>query len=538
VGADLSLLIRATDLHRSVRFDEAASVFRDLVAAAPEDAHAHYLFGLSELAAGHAEEATRLLERAARLRPQHRATLANLARAHLRAGAHAAAEASADQVLALAPGDPATLATRALARLAQDRATDALADAEAALAADPAHAGALFARGSALSALHRWDAAETALRAAIAADPTDAPSHLALGNTLASLDRLQEAEAQIRQALVRDPKLAEAEASLGFVLTECGRFDEAIAACERAIDLAPTMAQAHWNLGIACLLAGDWARGWEKFEARKRHHRYAAHFPELPGPVWDGGNPHGKTILVFAEQGLGDTIQFARYLPLLSQAGADPVLACNPALIPLLGAMDGVSAVPRNGALPRYDAWVNQMSLPGLFGTRPDSVPLSRGYLNADPSRIAGWRSRLPGRAVGFVWAGNPLHSNDRRRSLPPDAVAALLQAAPPNWVSLQVGTRHDETVLPDLSPPLTDYAETAAAIACLDLLVTADTSVCHVAGALGVPCWVMLPYAPDWRWLPAWGEQTPWYDSLRLFRQTAPGDWGSVITAVRRALG
>jgi tetratricopeptide (TPR) repeat protein len=493
---------------------------------------------LSELAAGHSEAAANLLQRAAHLRPHHRATLSNLARAYLRSGAHADAEAAAGRALALAPDDADTLATRALIRLAQDRPADALTDADAALAVDPAHLVATFARGTALATLHRLDEAEATLRAAIAADPAHAPSHLALGNTLASQDRLHDAEAQIRLAITIDPKLAEAEASLGFVLTERGRLAEAMAACDRAIALAPTMAQAHWNLGIACLLSGDWGRGWDKFEARKRHHRYAAHFPELPGPVWDGADPHGKTILVFAEQGLGDTIQFARYLTLLRAAGANPVLACDPALIPLLGVMQGVRAVPRDGALPRYDSWVNQMSLPGLLGTRPHRVPLSRGYLHADPARIASWRTRLPKRAVGFVWAGNPQHSNDRRRSLPPDAVRSLLSAAPPEWISLQVGPRHAEAALPDHSPLLTDYAETAAAIACLDTLVTVDTSVCHLAGALGVPCWVMLPHAPDWRWFPEAGERTPWYDSLRLFRQPSPGDWGSVIAALRRALG
>jgi hypothetical protein len=331
--------------------------------------------------------------------------------------------------------------------------------------------------------------------------------------------------------------LAEAHASLGFVLTGLGRLGEAVAACDAAIALRPAFVQAHWNLAVAALLHGDFVRGFAEYEWRKRHDRFRRDFIDLPGPVWTGGDPEGRTILVHAEQGLGDTIQFARYLPLIAARGGRAVLACERPLIPLLASLPGVDVVPKDAPLPRYDAWIDQMSLPHAFATRPDSILSPAGYLRADPARVAAWRARLPpGRKVGVAWAGNPAHSNDRRRSLSGAALAPLLTLPGMHFVNLQVGAREGEAGLPVLSPALTEYAETAAVVANLDLVVTVDTSVAHVAGALGVPCWVMLPHAPDWRWMLG-RDDTPWYRSLRLFRQQQAGDWGGVIARVAAGL-
>jgi hypothetical protein len=224
-------------------------------------------------------------------------------------------------------------------------------------------------------------------------------------------------------------------------------------------------------------------------------------------------------------------------LPLIAARGGRPILACEPPLVPLL-ATTGAEIVPKDGGLPRYDCWIDQMSLPLAFGTRLDTIPSADGYLRADPARIATWAERLPnGRRVGLAWAGNALHSNDRRRSMPPAALAPLLAMPGISFVNLQVGPAAQAIpALPDLSAWLTDYAETAALIANLDLVISVDTSVAHVAGALGKPAWVLLPHAPDWRWHLGRGD-TPWYSSLRLFRQPEPGDWASMVDAVVRAM-
>jgi len=462
-----------------------------------------YLQGLLLLRSGKPAPAAECLALAAAALPAHAGARINLVRALLAAGDAQRALEAADGALVLFPDNPELL----------------------------------FSRGTALNALGRPIAARKALQRAVALDPSHAPSRLNLGNACADLDDLAAAECHIRAALRRDATLLEAHASLGFVLTAQGRLSEAIAACETAIALRPDFVQAHWNLATAALLAGDFARGFAEYEWRKRHPRFGQDFPDLPGDVWSNDSPAGRTVLVRAEQGLGDTIQLARYLPLIAERGDRPVLVCAPSLVPWLATLDTITVLPHHAPLPRYNAWIDQMSLPLTFGTRPDTIPAAAGYLRADPGRTAQWRARLPaGRKIGLAWAGNPAHGNDRRRSLPSHVASRLAAVCGDGVVNLQAGPRAPETGLPDLSPLLTDFAETAALIANLDLVLTVDTAVTHVAGAVGVPCWVMLPFAPDWRWMQGRND-TPWYASLRLFRQPKPGDWDSVIEQIRIAL-
>jgi tetratricopeptide (TPR) repeat protein len=392
-----------------------------------------------------------------------------------------------------------------------------------------------FLRGTAYNALGRPLKARAALSIAVALNPNFAPAWLNLGNAFMDLDDLTAAEAHCHRALALDPKLIEAWISLGFILTAQNRLAEATAALETAIRLNPANVQAHWNLATTALLAGDLPRGFAEYEWRKRHDRFRRDFIDLPGPVWDGDDPAGRVILVHAEQGLGDTVQFARYLAPIARRGGTPVIACEPSLIPLLTSIAGVQAVSKFAPLPPYDAWIDQMSLPHVFATRLDTIPSPAGYLSADPHLIAAHRATLPpARCIGLVWAGNPMHSNDRRRTPSVEALLPLTALTGCHMVSLV-----PDRTLPGVAHPtrpLTNYAETAALIAALDLVITIDTSVAHVAGALGCPAWVLLPRAPDWRWLSERND-TPWYDSLRLFRQPTPGDWRSVIDAVIAAL-
>jgi hypothetical protein len=304
------------------------------------------------------------------------------------------------------------------------------------------------------------------------------------------------------------------------------------------------LAEAHWNLGIALLTAGDLPAGFARYEWRKRHPSYAKEFLSLPEPEWDGGPLAGKRLLVLTEQGLGDTIMFARYAALLAARGAEVVIACDRRLVQLLQTAPGVAqAVPKSRDLPEFDLWVDQMSLPLLCGTTLQTIPSPDPYLQADPGRAAAWSARLPrigdARRIGVVWAGNPLHSNDANRSCPVDAFAPLAALAGVEAVSLQVGPRAPEAAalgLQDLSPLLTDYAETAALLANLDLVVTVDTSVAHLAAAMGRPTWIMIPHCPEWRWLRDRSD-SPWYRCVRLFRQPRPGAWDGVVDAVLEAL-
>jgi Tfp pilus assembly protein PilF len=497
-------LLAAIDHQRAARLPQAEALYRSVLDAEPDNAHALYLFGLLHLGAGRPGAALPYLGRAARARPFHQPSWIALARARLGASDAAGTLAAADTALALGSG------------------------------AAEAH----FLRGTALDALGSDHAALAALSRAIDLDPGQAAAHLNRANALADLDRLAEAETCCREALRLDPALVEAHASLGFLLTGLGRLTEAVAACEAAIALAPNFAHAHWNLATAALLDGDFARGFREYEWRKRHDDFRRDFLDLPGPIWNGGDCAGRRVLVMAEQGLGDTIQLARFLPRLAARGGIVHLACDPCLIPLLGRMPGVTrTVPRHGRLPEYDLWIDQMSLPRAFAATQATLPGADGYLKADAGRAAAWGFRLPpGRRIGVAWAGNPGHSNDRRRSLPFAMLARLIGAAPDiRFVSLQRGPRAAEAELLGMAnheAALTDYAETAALVAQLDLVIAVDTSVAHLAGAMGKPVWAMLPYAPDWRWILG-RDDTPWYSSMRLFRQDAPGDWDGVIDRV-----
>lgn len=497
-------LTEAISHQQAARYAEAEAAYRVVLDQHPDDPSAAYLYGLLQLGTGRPAQAAHNLARAVALRPAHLNARLSLGRA----------------------------------LLSDHRAAEALIEADAVLGAERSSAQALFLRGTALAALARPADAVDALSRAIAADPTNAGAYLHLANALADLDQLHAAEAACRAALARDPALVEAWVSLGFILTSQGALAAGVEACEIAIARQPDCAQAHWNLAVAALLGGDYARGFAEYEWRKRHDQFRQDFIDLPGPIWTGDDPAGRTILIHAEQGFGDTIQFARYAPLLAARGARVVLACDPRLTECLGTIPGVSqTVPLDAALPDYDAWIDQMSLPYAFATGRDTIPLPGAYLVADPTRQASWWADLPpGRKVGFAWAGNPLHSNDRRRSLPPSAVIAVAATQGISFVNLQTGPRATEAGLTDLSPRLADFADTAALIANLDLVIAVDTAVAHVAGALGIPCWVLLPYAPDWRWGRI-RDDSPWYASVRLFRQPVPGAWNEVIADVTAAL-
>lgn len=487
--ASADTLLLAIAHHRAGRHSAAEALYSGVIAAEPDNGHALYLHGLLLLETGRAREAVPRLRHAAELRRDDVATLVNLGRALL-------ADECPDETL---------------------RVADEL------LSISPDHAEAAFLRGTALNALGDVERAVEALEIAIARDPRNAAAWLNLGNAFADLDQLGAAEEHCRKALHLAPDLAEAHASLGFILTSLGRLDEAVAACDAAIALRPDFAQAHWNEAVAALLAGDFALGFEKYEWRKRHDRFRHDFINLPGPQWDGSDPAGRTILVHAEQGFGDTIQFARYLP---RIGSRVVLCCDRPLVPLLGQLHGVDVLAKDAPIPAYDCWIDQMSLPRVFGTRLATIPAAEGYLRAEA-----WRSALPdGFKVGLVWAGNPAHSNDRRRSMPANAMQRLLAVPGVSFISLQVGARAGDLSLP--SPTLVDFAATASLVAALDLVISVDTAVAHVAGALGKPAWVLLPYAPDWRWLLGRSD-SPWYSSLRLFRQRVPGDWDAVTEEV-----
>jgi tetratricopeptide (TPR) repeat protein len=481
------------------RTEDAIDAGRKAIALKPSLVEAQINLGTAFLAAGRFTEAINSFKAALALKPDAADTHVNLANAYQRDGQHEIAVATVRRALDLKPD---------------------LSEAHSVL-------------GSALRELGQLAAAETALRRAMELKPGNVQALTNLGNVLFEQDRLAEAETIYRQAIAAAPDLIEAHSNLGHVLISQGRLPDGIAACQRAIDLRPDFAEAHWNQGFGYLLAGDFAQGWEKYEWRKRHPRFAAAYRHFPQPTWEGQDLTGKTLLMHAEQGLGDSLQLIRYARPLAEGGARVIVACDRPLMPLFASVKGVSAaVDRAGALPSFDLWVDQMSLPRVMGTRVETIPDNGAYLAADPVRIQAWARELPaGRKIGIVWAGNPTHSNDRRRSLPVAFLRKWLEVPGVSFVSLQVGARAQEIELlkplpiTDLAGRLSDFMETAAVVANLDLVISVDTAVAHLAGGLGKPVWVALPFAPDWRWILG-RDDSPWYRSMRLFRQTRAGDW------------
>ena len=424
-----------------------------------------------------------------------------------------------------------------------------LAAAEAALLRavnlQPEYAPARNNLGVLLKARERFEEAEFHLYEAVHLDPQYSEAHNNLGNVLARQDKLEAAESAFRQALASDPTNAQAYNNLGINLQAMGAVDTALQCYDTAVLLRPKFAEAHWNRALALLLHDEYAEGWREYEwgfesgARQRL--------GLGSPIWTGSAEPRKTLLIHTEQGFGDTLHFIRLLLLAKHRVGRVVLCCQAALEPLLNDsrdLLGVDEVISETApLPAHDFHCALMSLPYTLGVERDQLSMHTPYLRTDSARVAQFATLIgePGLKVGLVWAGLPAHQNDRRRSCGITPFKRLLDIPGTRFFSLQKGPAEVELEevgqrVHHLTPHLSDFADTAAAIAQLDLLITVDTAVAHLAGALGKPVWLLLPFAPDWRW----GlnrATTPWYPSMRLFRQTRRGQWGPVLDQIRAEL-
>ncbi|ACH40740.1 TPR domain protein [Citrifermentans bemidjiense Bem] len=363
------------------------------------------------------------------------------------------------------------------------------------------------------------------------------------GSTLFKLGRFHEAAEQFRHALERAPDSLEAQVALGAALQREGDLPAALAVFRDLVARRPDSAEAHWNLALALLLAGDFREGWAEYQWRWRRDSFTSPRRELAAPAWDGTPLEGRRILVHGEQGLGDTIQFARYLPMVAAAGGVVVAECqSSSLVPLLAGIPGVSETCVMGeAHPHFDLEAALLSLPHLFGTTLESVPSGVPYLAPPEERMAPWREKVAadlGFKVGLVWAGKPVP--DPFRSCPLAALAPLFDIPGVSFYSLQVGEEATQAKefpsLIDFTPSIADFGDTSALIAQLDLVVSIDTSVAHLAGALAKPVWLLLPKAGDYRWLTE-REDSPWYPTMRLFRQKLQGEWGEVIERVKGEL-
>jgi tetratricopeptide (TPR) repeat protein len=535
----------ALTCHQSGRLDEANALYRQILEEAPGHAPTLHLRGVLLLELGQHALAIESLQGAVaadRARPEYRNDLGEAYRLTGNLGAAADAFAA---ILADLPDHAPAIANLGVVRHAQGLLDEANALYRHAIALDPANANVLTNHGLALLVLGQEDEARRALEAARALDPDNAAVALNLGNLELTTGKPEAAEALYREALALDPGSAAAQVNLGRALKEQGRIAEALSACSRARTMAPNLAAAHWNEALCRLLLGDFNRGWPGFLWRWAADAVPPHGIALP--EWDGKSLAGRDLLVHAEQGLGDTLQFIRFLPLLAAFEPKSVtVLVQPELIGLVRSMACVDdVIGPDAPLDRYHCRLALLDLPGWLGLRAADFGLSVPYLRADPALVGQWQQRLGTdavRRIGLVWKGRPGHANDRNRSMRLHDLLPLTDVPGTRWVSLQRETTDDEEAalakagIPSLGRGLDRLEETAALIMALDLVVTVDTSVAHLAGALGQPFWLMLPVVPDWRWM-LHRADSPWYPSARLFRQQVRGDWPGVVRAIGDAL-
>ena len=513
----MDMIGRARQLQQSGRPADASLLLRQAVASAPDLAEAHHHLALILQPVSTPALVEKLIARAVRCAPGQAEARANLSLAQCDQRLHGAAEASARWAVVL----------------------------------NPAYANGHANLGRILKEQVRVREALTCLRRVVQVHPAAVLGWINLGDSLDEAGEIDAALASMRTALVLDPVAPPAWNNLGHGLQGRGA-PAAAKAFRRAILVSPNYAAAHLNLGMDLLLHGEMAEGWREFEW------WRASIPALgwkgaPHQRWTGQDLRGKTLLIRGEQGLGDMLQFVRYVPLFANAGARVVLEMHPPLTRLLATVPGVAqTVPMGMPLPPHDYHLQIMSVPGQLGTRLDSIPAEIPYLSADPAEIEIWRGRLsalPGLKVGLVWAGNPRAHDprtrlvDSRRSMALARLAPLLSTPGVSFVSLQKGDMAAQ--IGDLPPQLRpfdamdavkDFADTAALCANLDLVISVDTSVVHLAGALGKPVWILSRHDGCWRWLLD-RDDSPWYPTARLFRQKTPGDWDGVVARVVEAL-
>jgi tetratricopeptide (TPR) repeat protein len=411
-----------------------------------------------------------------------------------------------------------------------------------ALQLNPKSSDTYFNLGTAFTEKGQYDKAIDNFQKALQLNPKNSEAYYNLGITLTEKGKYEEAIASYKNALQMNPNNAKVCNNLGITYMGKGHVDEAISCYRKSIQIDSGDAEAHWNLSLALLLSGNFKEGWKEYEWRLKVKEF--HQRIFSQPLWDGSEILGRTILLYSEQGFGDTLQFIRYAPLIAQRGVKVIVECQKELYSLVQTVDGVEQVIVRGApLPDFEVRCPLLSLPFILGTTLENIPSSIPYIKIEKLLKDKWLIKIQNDdskvKIGLVWSGNPIDREDRNRSFALEVFSTLSQFENINVYSLQFGEAAKQTKNPpkglkimDYTNDICDFSDTAALIDNLDLVISVDTAVAHLAGALGKPVWTLLPFAPDWRWLLN-REDSPWYPTMRLFRQSKHGDWKSVIAEV-----
>ena len=572
--------------HQAGNLAAAEAIYRQILAVQPDHVDALHLLGAVALVSARCEEAVERIERAVALSPGNPIYESNLGEAYRRLGRFEEAITHLRQAVDLQPDNPNAWNNLGSAFAGQERLDEAIACFQSAAALRPAHVGTQNNLALAFTKQGRHAEAITCYQHVAALLPDSAPAQNNLAQALLEERRWDEAMACCHRALALDPNSFQARGNLAIALLRTGRHKEALACNEEALALIPNSVDLHASLAVALLAGGEYERaqkvcesalaidpdcgsihfihaegllrdgrfeeGWREYEWRWQCRPLCIFRRRFPVPQWDGTPAPGKTILAHAEQGYGDALQFLRYVQLLRErVGSERVIVeCGGPLVRLIAAAlgEGAAVFPRTSwdgrELPPFDYHIPWHSLPLALGVFAP-LPMEEPYLQIDPRLQADWRERLRPYStlrIGLAWAGNPNHPSDYYRSLAPEKLLPLLRLPGVSFHSLQIEPRNaspsvlHQAGLIDHTAYLTDFLDTAALMAELDLIISVDSAIAHLAGALGHPVWTLLPFASDWRW-GIEGESTPWYPTMRLFRQSAIGDWDTVLRRVQEEL-
>ncbi len=540
-------LERAVGFHHSGQFPAAEQIYRQILAVDPRNVNAIQLLGALAYQSGQSEQAIDLLRQAIALDPRQPMYHSNLGNALRTIGNLEEAEASCRRAVELQPSYAEAHNNLGVVLEQRGQLPEAAKCFREAVRQKPDYAEAYYNLGLAMKRLGQLDKAVPCYARAVRYRPNYAEAHCSLAKALKDLHREREALVSYAEALRLKPSYPEALNGRGAIYLEQGRIAEAIDHFTEAVALRPKGADSHLNRGLALLQLGRFTAGWPEYEWRFQFEDMPER--QLPKPRWQGESLAGRTILLHAEQGLGDTIHFVRYAVILAEQGARVIVECQRPLLPLLKTCPGIAQLVASGdELPEFDFHCPMMSVPGVVGTTVETIPASPAYLAAEPDRIDRWRQELGSDGqfrIGIAWQGNPQLSDDRRRSFRLSEFAPLAAVPGVQLFSLQKGPGEEQLckqswscidLASRIDPPGEAFLDTAAVMNVLDLVVSSDTSILHLAGALGVRAWAALTYAPDWRWLLD-RPDTPWYPSVRLFRQSLQDDWTSVFAQMAAVL-
>ena len=537
---DISRLFEQAIQHHQVgQLEQAKRKYQEILDTNPQHADSSHLLGLVEYQYGNYVKAIEHIQQAVLISPEQPVFLNNLGNVLKEIGELDRSVQAYQQALEVAPDDAEIhnnlgVTLKEMGEL--DRSVQAY---QQALEINPQYAEAHNNLGNVLKEMDRLDESVHAYQQALKINPQFVEGYYNIGVFFQEQRKVKESAQAYQKAIQIQPNYVEAHINLGVVLREQVRLKESIQAHQKAIQIQPDYEEAHINLAITFLLQGQLTAGWREFEWRRSRKR------DFKRPLWDGTPLNGKSILIYAEQGFGDTIQFVRYIDLLPDANTIIIVVCQPELKTLFKSINRIDTLVTKGEdIPDSDVHVPLLSLPYMFNTTLDTIPARIPYLYLNPEADSVFHlGDSHDLKIGIVWAGRPTHANDNNRSIDLKWFKCLLDIRNCEFLSLQVGERREDIkqhgchhTIKDLGEQFTDFHHTASAILQLDLVISVDTAVAHLAGALGKAVWTLLPFVPDWRWMLDRSD-SPWYPSMTLFRQKETGDWRPVFEQLRLAL-